>query len=100
MTAVTTCPSCGRLAVSCPTPCESKATARRIAACLFACEGLPTEALESGAVRQALTAAREGLEAGDTRREVEADTRLVAALDALGMAPQAPEDWLGRKEKP
>lgn len=90
MTAIRECPHCGRLAISCPTPCASHATARRIAAALHACADLPTEALESGAVRRALDAARQGFEAPDNRSELEADVELHAALDALGMAPVDP----------
>lgn len=35
---------------------EDEANARRIVACVNACEGIPTEALESGAVRELLEA--------------------------------------------
>lgn len=88
---MTTCPACGLLAAACPEPCEQHTQARRIAACLHACAGLPDAALEAGDLRAALVAARDGFEATDNRAELEADLRLYAALDALGMAPDAGE---------
>ena len=60
---------------------------RRLVACWNACAGIPSAALESGALRAALEAARDSLASESDSAELEADKRLYEALKALGVMP-------------
>jgi hypothetical protein len=68
---------------------DSEPDMRRIVACVNACAGLPTEALEAGALGKAIEAAGRMLRVVNavTTAEIDAESALYDALGALGRLP-------------